>query len=67
MLMVLVLMLVALLLVASPVPCLAAWTPLIASTDFDGIKTDILTVSGGILAVMLVIIGIGLLISVLGR
>lgn len=45
----------------------AAWTPLIASTDFDGIKTDVLTTAGGILAVLLVIIGVGLLVRVLGR
>jgi len=45
----------------------AAWTPLIVSGDFDGIKTDVLTVSGGILAVLLVIVGVGLLIRVLGR
>lgn len=44
-----------------------AWTPLIASTDFDGIKADVLTTAGGILAVLLVIIGVGLLVRVLGR
>lgn len=46
---------------------LLAWTPLIASTDFDGIKADVLTSAGGILAVLLVIVGIGLLVKVLGR
>lgn len=44
-----------------------AWTPLIASTDFDGIKADVLTTSGGILAVLLVIVGVGLLVRTLGR
>ncbi len=44
-----------------------AWVPLIASTDFDGIKADVLTTSGGILAVLLVIVGVGLLVRVLGR
>lgn len=44
-----------------------AWTPLIASTDFDGIKADVLTTAGGILSVLLVIIGVGLLVRVLGR
>jgi len=50
-----------------PTPALAAWTPLIASTDFDGIKADVLTTSGGILSVLLVIVGIGLLVKILGR
>lgn len=45
----------------------AAWTPLITSGDFDGIKADVLTTSGGILAVLLVIVGVGLLVRVLGR
>jgi hypothetical protein len=44
-----------------------AWTPLIDSSAFDGIKGDVLTASGGILAVLLVIIGVGLLVRVLGR
>lgn len=44
-----------------------AWTPLIASTDFDGIKTDVLTASGGILAVLLVIVGIAFLVKAFGR
>jgi hypothetical protein len=43
------------------------WTSLIQSTDFDGIKADVLTSGGGILAVLLVIVGIGLLVRVLGR
>jgi len=44
-----------------------AWVPLIAAGDFDGIKADVFTASGGILAVLLVIVGIGLLVKVLGR
>jgi len=44
-----------------------AWTPLIATTDFDGIKTDVLTTAGGIISVLLIIIGIGLLVRTLGR
>jgi len=44
-----------------------AWAPLINTTDFDGIKADVFTASGGILAVLLVIVGIGLLVKVLGR
>jgi hypothetical protein len=48
-------------------PALAVWTPLIASSDFTGIQTDVLTACAGILAVMLVIVGVGLLIRILGR
>lgn len=50
-----------------PKQVLAAWTPLVALTDFDGIKTDVLTTSAGIVAVLLIIVGIGLLVRVLGR
>lgn len=46
-------------------PALAVWTPLIASTDFDGIKADVLTASAGMLAVLLVIAGVGLLIHIM--
>lgn len=50
-----------------PQPVLAAWTPLVALTDFDGIKTDVLTTSSGIVSILLIIVGIGLLVKVLGR
>lgn len=46
---------------------LCAWTPLINTTDFDGIRTDITTVSVGIISILLIIVGIGLLVKVLGR
>ena len=52
------------------IPCAAlaaTWTPLIASTDFDGIRSDVLVACGGILAVLLIIIGVGLLVKMLGR
>lgn len=45
----------------------ATWTPLIASADFDGIKSDVLTSAGGCLAVLLVILGVGMLLKILGR
>lgn len=51
----------------TPVPAYAAWTPLIVSGDFDGIKADVLTASGSLLAVLLVIVAVGLLVRVLGR
>lgn len=43
------------------------WTPLINASDFDGMKGDVLTASGGVLAVLLIIAAVGLLIHVLGR
>jgi len=50
-----------------PKSVLAAWTPLISVADFDGIKVDVLSTSAGIVAVLLIIVGIGLLVRVLGR
>lgn len=41
---------------------LADWTPLIASTDFDGIRNDVLTTAAGIVSVVLVIIGLAWLV-----
>ena len=41
----------------------ADWAPLIASTDFDGIRTDVLTVAAGIVSIVLVIIGLAWLVS----
>ncbi|BCS53909.1 hypothetical protein [Geobacter sp. SVR] len=43
------------------------WTPLVTSTMFDGIHADMLTTSGGILSVLLIILGIGLIVKVLAR
>lgn len=42
-----------------------AWTPLIQASDFLGIQTDVTTVATGIIAIMLVVVGIGILIKVL--
>ena len=41
---------------------LLAWTPLILSTDFDGIKSDLLTASTGLLTVCLIVLGAGIII-----
>lgn len=52
------------------IPCTAlavTWTPLVASTDFDGIRSDVLVACGGILAVLLIIVAVGLLVKILGR
>lgn len=43
------------------------YTSLIASTAFDGIKADVLTATGGILSIMIIIIGVGMIIRVLSR
>lgn len=45
----------------------AAWTPLITSTDFVGISTDVQTVAAGIIGIMIIVVGIGILVRVLGR
>ena len=46
---------------------LAAWTPLIQATDFDGIRTDVLTTVSGIITIFLILAGLGLLIRTIGR
>lgn len=43
------------------------WTPLLAASDFTGIQADVLTAAGGIIAICLAILGVGMLIRVLGR
>lgn len=46
---------------------IAAYTPLIVSTDFDGIRADVLTVAGGVISILLVIVGLALLMKTLSR
>jgi len=43
------------------------WTPLIASTDFDGIQADVLTAATGLLTIALVIVGIGVVYRLFTR
>lgn len=45
----------------------ATWTPLIASSDFDGIKADMLTTVGGLMMFLLIVLGLGLIYKVLTR
>lgn len=45
----------------------ADWTPLIASSDFAGIKTDVLTTAAGVVTILLIIVGLGILIRALNR
>jgi len=43
------------------------WTPLIASTDFDGIQVDLMTAVTGLLSLALIIVGVGVLYRVFAR
>lgn len=44
-----------------------AWTPLINSSDFTGILTDLGTSAAGIMSVVLVVLGIGILVRTFTR
>ncbi len=39
-------------------PAYAAWTPLIQSEDFTGIKTDMMTAVAGFITLLLIIVGV---------
>ncbi len=41
------------------------WTPMIPSTFFDGVRTDMLVAAGGILGLGLIIFGIAMLMRVI--
>ena len=43
------------------------WTPLITSTFFDGVRTDMLTAVSGILGLALIIFGLVMLMRTVGR
>lgn len=43
------------------------WTPLIGSSDFTGVTTDVTTAATGIITLGLIVLGVGLLISVMSR
>lgn len=51
----------------APAIARADWTPLIASSAFDGIKADVLTVVAGITTIAIIIMGLGLIIRAMGR
>lgn len=44
----------------------STWTPLVAASDFTGMKTDVQTAAVGVLSVLLIIVGIGVIVKVLG-
>ena len=46
-----------------PVSAYADWTPLVTSDMFTGIQTDVMTVAGGIISVILIIIGLSFLVK----
>ena len=43
------------------------WTPMISSTFFDGVQSDMLVAAGGILGLALVIFGLAMLMGSIGR
>lgn len=40
------------------------YTPLITSTMFDGIRTDVNTAAAGIIGILIIIVGLGILVKV---
>jgi len=43
------------------------WTPLMPSGAFDGIKADMLTASGGLMVLVIILLGIGIVIRVMSK
>ena len=43
------------------------WTPMISSTFFDGVQSDMLVAAGGILGLALLIFGLAVLVRTIGR
>ena len=43
------------------------WTPMISSTFFDGVQSDMLVAAGGILGLALIIFGLSMLMRTIGR
>lgn len=60
-------LLLPLALLLSPSLACADWTPLITATDFDGPRADVLTMAGGIVSLVLIIAGLGFLITTITR
>jgi hypothetical protein len=54
----------AVMILGAPGAALADWTPLITSDSFTGIQTDVQTAAVGIMAVVLVILGVAVLMRV---
>ena len=41
-----------------------AYTPLISSSMFDGVRTDVNTAAAGIITILMIVVGLGLLVKV---
>lgn len=41
-----------------------AYTPLISSDMFDGVRTDVNTAAAGIITILIIVVGLGLLVKV---
>lgn len=46
---------------------MGTWTPILASSDFDGIKADVLTAATGLLTIALIIVGLGVVYRLFTR
>jgi hypothetical protein len=59
---------VALGVVLGPVMAFATdWTPLIDPSDFDGLRTDVMTMCGGIISIALIVVGLAYLVRTLSK
>lgn len=45
----------------------ADWQPMLTAADFDGLRADVLTLSGGVISVLLIVCGLGYLIHAMSR
>ena len=50
---------------AIPAEVYAEYTPLVTSSDFVGIKTDVTTVAVGVVGIMIVVVGLAMLVRAL--
>lgn len=41
-----------------------SWTPILTSSSFDGIKTDMLTGANGMVLLLMIILGVGMLFKI---
>lgn len=63
----LLLLLATLTLFMLPSLALADWTPMIDSSMFDGIKSDLVTLVGGVVTIFFIILGLVMLMRAGGR
>lgn len=43
------------------------WTPMIAPEDFDGIRTDVMTMVGGVISILLIVVGLAYLVRTISK